>query len=58
MSIKNNNSIKYGLFYKSQGRWVGPYQNKIGNKQEMLKTNRLVKSSLKAKTSLRQLKFV
>ena len=49
----NNNSIRYGLFYKSQGNWVGPYKNKIGNKQEMLKTNRLVKSSLKSKITFR-----
>ncbi len=49
---------QYGLFYKSQGRWVGPYGNTVGSKERINKVNKLVKSSLKARTQLRKLKFV
>lgn len=52
------NKTYYGLFYKSQGRWVGPYNNTIGTKNEILETNNLVKEYLKAKTELRRVKFV
>jgi hypothetical protein len=52
------NKTYYGLFYKSQGRWVGPYADRIGTKLQISKVNKLVKSSLKAKTELRKVKFI
>lgn len=59
MSKSNKqNKTYYGLFYKSQGRWVGPYANEVGTKKQILTTNKLVKSSLKAKTEIRKVQFV
>jgi len=57
MKAKTNRK-QYGLFYKSQGRWVGPYNNTIGTKNEITQVNNLVKSSLKSKTDIRKVKFV
>ena len=51
------NKTYYGLFYKSQGSWVGPYNNTVGSKSKIVEINNLVKSSLKAKTQLRKVKF-
>lgn len=52
------NKTYYGLFYKSQGRWVGPYADTVGTKTQINEVTNLVKPSLKAKTQLRRVKFV
>jgi hypothetical protein len=56
MKTKTNRK-QYGLFYKSQGHWVGPYDNTIGTKNEITQINNLVKPVLKSKTEIRKVKF-
>ena len=57
-----NSKIYYGLFYKSQGKWVGPYMNVVLNpKQVGSYVKNLLprdKAVLKSKTQLRKLQFV
>ena len=59
---KQKTNVYYGLFYKSQGRWVGPYMNTVLNSNQvqayvknLLPADR---ARLKSKTTLRRLTFV
>lgn len=60
--MKKNSNTYYGLFYKSHGRFVGPYMNVVLNSTQvesyvknLLPADR---ARLKAKTQLRKLQFV
>jgi len=57
MKLNKTNKEYYGLFYKSQGRWVGPYADMVGTKNQMASLVKSVKTSLKSKTQLCKLKF-
>ena len=32
MKNKNKNQVRYGVFYKTNGKWSGPYQGKTMTK--------------------------
>jgi hypothetical protein len=44
---------KYGLFYKSRGKWTGPYKEIVTSKKNVTNYSNLVKSSLKSKITFR-----
>lgn len=52
------NKVRYGLFYKSRGQWVGPYHGIVGTRSLISNTREDVKDYLKSKTDIRKIKFV
>lgn len=59
---KQKTNVYYGLFYKSQGRWVGPYMNIVLNSNQVTSYVKNLlpvdRARLKSKTTLRKLTFV
>jgi len=51
------NTKKYGLFYKSRGRWTGPYAGLVASKDTIHRELKLVRNVLKSKLSVRKVKF-
>jgi len=48
------NTKKYGLFYKSRGKWTGPYAGVTTSKKNVTNYSNLVKRSLKSKIIIRE----
>jgi len=49
------NKKHYGLFYKSHGKWTGPYAGVTTSKKNVTNYSNLVKSSLKSKITIRKI---
>ena len=45
---------KYGLFYKSRGKWTGPYAGITTSKKNVTNYSNLVRRSLKSKITIRR----
>jgi hypothetical protein len=48
------NERKYGLFYKSRGKWTGPYAGITTTKKKVTNYSNLVRRSLKSKITIRK----
>ena len=53
MSNTTNNK-RYGLFYKSRGKWTGPYAGIVTSKANVTNYSNLVKRALKSKLTIRR----
>jgi hypothetical protein len=56
--MTNNKNAKFGIFYKSRGRWVGPYAGElvVGNNNAK-NAARFVAVELKTKVQIRRASF-
>ena len=52
--MSNTNTKRYGLFYKSHGKWTGPYAGIVTSKPNVTNYSNLVKRSLKSKLTVRR----
>ena len=52
--MSNTTNKKFGLFYKSHGRWTGPYAGIVASRENVTNYSNLVKRSLKSKITVRR----
>ena len=52
--MSNNTNKRFGLFYKSHGKWTGPYAGIVTSKEKVTNYSNLVKRSLKSKITVRK----
>lgn len=50
----SNNNKRYGLFYKSRGKWTGPYAGIVTTKANVTNYSNLVRRALKSKITVKQ----
>ena len=56
---RKNTTVVYGLFYKSHGKWIGPYANKRWNSLNSANVARkTAMKTLKSKVSVRKVNVV
>ena len=56
--MTNNRTAKFGIFYKSHGRWVGPYGGYlVVGTNNAKSTARFVATELKTKVQIRRATF-